>query len=96
MVDILRLYEIRADQTSPLLKLFTVAKAGHMVVNAVPADDEGITGRLFDRPLELHRLATPCPLKQRNSLLDARFELLFLAWLDQNLCNFKYHSADHL
>lgn len=94
MVDPWRLLEIRANKAPPLLEIFAIAKAHHMVINAAPADDEGIAVGLFDGPLELHGLATIGALKQRNGLLDASFELLLCSWLNRDLCNFKYHLSE--
>lgn len=81
MADFRRLKQIRAYQTPLILEIVAVGKADHMVVNAIPAD-EGISVRLFDRPLQLHRFAAPRTLKQRNGRLDASFELLlfFPGW----------------
>jgi hypothetical protein len=71
--------KIAADEFAPASIIGRGAKLDHMILQRLPADNDEIPERVFDRPFEPKTFATLRAFEQRDSFGKAMLELLFHA-----------------
>lgn len=86
-------YEERTGKRAPLLEALGLAKRDHVCIDALPADDQTILGRVLDNALESHGMASSRRLEMGSSLANSSFECVGTGGINRDVSDFGNHPS---
>src|SRR5579875_2708793 len=81
------------DQLAPFLEIRRAAEIDGMVLHSLPAHEQAIAARLFERAPQRDALAAPGAAEHHPGLGHASLELAFKTGLHVDLSNFQDHRG---